>query len=95
MSAGNTDRVTHYSSEYLRRLTLIDALFWDETAGAWFDYHLGSEARDVRFYASMITPMFTDCHGLTTAEKEGKVQRVMNFVKVGVVCSYVLLEYFL
>ncbi|KAF6035733.1 tre-3 [Bugula neritina] len=29
----------------------------------------------------MITPMFTDCHGLTTAEKEGKVQRVLNYVK--------------
>ncbi|XP_067929762.1 trehalase-like [Watersipora subatra] len=78
---GNKSRASYYGEKYLEMLQHLEQLFWDESKGAWFDFHLNTGKRDTRFFASMIAPVFTGCHGGTQEEQERKVQKLLNYLK--------------
>lgn len=79
---GDHTKAKYYEERYVLQQRQIETVFWDETEGAWFDYHLKSGKRDHRFFVSMIAPMFVSCHGATLAERERKVERVLSYINV-------------
>lgn len=82
MFSGEDNKAKRYNELYILKQQQIDQVFWDEEEGTWFDYHLASGKRDKRFAASMVAPIFTQCHGANSVEKERKVERFLSYIKV-------------
>ena len=91
MIIGDEEKAAHYQRLYDVRQRQFDKLFWDDKRGLWFDYHIKEKKRDTRFYVSAIVPMFTECHGVTTPQKEYKVRRVLEYIEVRI-CFYCLVK---
>lgn len=81
--SGNVEKSDFYKKEFDRIQNVIKWLLWDETDGAWYDFNLITMDRNRRFYASVISPLFTGCVSGDDQEKIRKVNRVLDYVKVG------------
>ena len=74
--------MVYYREQFSKRQRQLDILFWDDAKGAWFDYHINEGRRDTRFFASMIAPMFTNCHGDRSDRQEYKVEKMLRYIQV-------------
>jgi alpha,alpha-trehalase len=43
------------------RLTM-NAVFYNSTMGAWYDYNMRTRSHNVEFYPSIAVPLFTGCY---------------------------------
>ena len=39
----------------------MEAVLWDKQKGAWFDYDWEKEKKNLEFYPSNLTPLWTGC----------------------------------
>uniref|UniRef100_A0A8C2MZT4 Trehalase n=1 Tax=Cricetulus griseus TaxID=10029 RepID=A0A8C2MZT4_CRIGR len=58
---GNDTEATKYRNLRSQRLAAMEALLWDEQKGAWFDYDLEKGKKNLEFYPSNLTPLWTGC----------------------------------
>ncbi|KAH0519555.1 Trehalase [Microtus ochrogaster] len=58
---GNDAEATKYRNLRSQRLAAMEAVLWDEQKGAWFDYDWEKEKKNLEFYPSNLTPLWTGC----------------------------------
>ncbi|XP_064611935.1 trehalase-like isoform X2 [Liolophura sinensis] len=78
---GNTDRRTYFDQQATLRAKAIEAIFWDDHYGCWFDYDLEDNIPRQYFYGSAGFPMFAGCHGTTLSSKAQKEARFLKYLQ--------------
>ncbi|XP_059248604.1 trehalase-like isoform X2 [Mustela nigripes] len=58
---GNDIQATKYRNLKQQRLAAVRAILWDEEKGAWFDYDLENGKKNLEFYPSNLTPLWSGC----------------------------------
>ncbi|XP_041494623.1 trehalase [Microtus oregoni] len=58
---GNDAEAAKYRNLRSQRLAAMEAVLWDEQKGAWFDYDWEKEKKNLEFYPSNLTPLWTGC----------------------------------
>ncbi|XP_032212215.1 trehalase-like isoform X2 [Mustela erminea] len=58
---GNDIQATKYRNLQQQRLAAMRAILWDEEKGAWFDYDLENGKKNLEFYPSNLTPLWSGC----------------------------------
>ncbi|XP_045872881.1 trehalase isoform X3 [Meles meles] len=58
---GNDSEATKYRNLQQQRLAAMRAILWDEEKGAWFDYDLENGKKNLEFYPSNLTPLWSGC----------------------------------
>ncbi|XP_004750024.1 trehalase isoform X3 [Mustela putorius furo] len=58
---GNDIQATKYRNLKQQRLAAMRAILWDEEKGAWFDYDLENGKKNLEFYPSNLTPLWSGC----------------------------------
>uniref|UniRef100_A0A2K6TEI3 Trehalase n=1 Tax=Saimiri boliviensis boliviensis TaxID=39432 RepID=A0A2K6TEI3_SAIBB len=58
---GNESQAMKYRTLREQRLAALNAVLWDEKAGAWFDYDLENKKKNGEFYPSNLTPLWAGC----------------------------------
>ena len=58
---GRRDKAEFYREIKDRFRQMIQAVFWDETVGSWFDYDLDGKLSRLHFYPTNIAPLWTNC----------------------------------
>uniref|UniRef100_A0A2K5D071 Trehalase n=1 Tax=Aotus nancymaae TaxID=37293 RepID=A0A2K5D071_AOTNA len=58
---GNESQAMKYRTLRAQRLAALNAVLWDEEAGAWFDYDLENKKKNGEFYPSNLTPLWAGC----------------------------------
>ncbi|XP_074256797.1 trehalase isoform X1 [Saimiri boliviensis] len=59
--SGNESQAMKYRTLREQRLAALNAVLWDEKAGAWFDYDLENKKKNGEFYPSNLTPLWAGC----------------------------------
>ncbi|XP_005988172.1 trehalase isoform X1 [Latimeria chalumnae] len=57
----NIPKAEGYEKALKERKSAVQAVLWDEAWGSWFDYNLVKTRRNVRFYASNLSPLWAEC----------------------------------
>ncbi|VDM78787.1 unnamed protein product [Strongylus vulgaris] len=60
----------------------VHKVFYNHTAGSWFDFNLRTGLHNTAFYPSMTVPLFTGCYNTLN---QGKSERLFTLMKVGTV----------
>ncbi|XP_001380673.1 trehalase [Monodelphis domestica] len=58
---GNTSMAQVYEDARARRKAAMEALLWNETLGAWFDFNLESRQQNHAFYPTNLSPLWAGC----------------------------------
>ncbi|XP_017378952.1 trehalase isoform X1 [Cebus imitator] len=58
---GNESQAMKYRTLRAQHLAALNAVLWDEEAGAWFDYDLENKKKNGEFYPSNLTPLWAGC----------------------------------
>ncbi|XP_022369067.1 trehalase [Enhydra lutris kenyoni] len=58
---GNDIQATKYRNLQQQHLAAMRAILWDEEKGAWFDYDLENGKKNLEFYPSNLTPLWSGC----------------------------------
>ncbi|CAI4222949.1 unnamed protein product [Auanema sp. JU1783] len=57
---------------------VVDSIFYNETAGTWYDYNLRTNMHNTEFYPTMTVPLFTGCYNTLD---QGKSERLYKLMK--------------
>uniref|UniRef100_A0A915IW69 Trehalase n=1 Tax=Romanomermis culicivorax TaxID=13658 RepID=A0A915IW69_ROMCU len=63
------ERYERYYQKYEQCKKTIKAVFFNQTEGAWFDYHVDTEKHNTEFYPSNLTPLFADCYHFNSSDE--------------------------
>lgn len=55
----------------------MKAILWDEEKGAWFDYDLENRKKNLEFYPSNLTPLWSGCFS-----DPNVVDKVLKYLEV-------------
>ncbi|XP_045653889.1 trehalase isoform X3 [Ursus americanus] len=58
---GNDIQAAKYRDLRQQRIAAMRAILWDEEKGAWFDYDLEKGKKNLEFYPSNLTPLWSGC----------------------------------
>ncbi|XP_055278471.1 trehalase [Moschus berezovskii] len=58
---GNDSEATKYRNLLAQRMAALKDVLWDEDKGAWFDYDLENEKKNLEFYPSNFAPLWAGC----------------------------------
>ncbi|KAI4537742.1 hypothetical protein MG293_012605 [Ovis ammon polii] len=58
---GNDSEAAKYRNLQAERMAALKDVLWDEDKGAWFDYDLENEKRNLEFYPSNFAPLWAGC----------------------------------
>ncbi|KAI4564191.1 hypothetical protein MJT46_009989 [Ovis ammon polii x Ovis aries] len=58
---GNDSEAAKYRNLRAERMAALKDVLWDEDKGAWFDYDLENEKRNLEFYPSNFAPLWAGC----------------------------------
>lgn len=83
ISPGDTDRQAYFQHQAKCRAKAVEAIFWDDQHGCWFDYDLEDNTPRQYFYGSCGFPLFAGCHGTTASAKAQKEARFLTYLQVG------------
>lgn len=56
---------------------LFDIVFYNSTAGAWYDYNTRTNSHIVYNYPSIATPLFTDCYNRLDEDKPKRLFKLL------------------
>uniref|UniRef100_A0A452FH04 Trehalase n=1 Tax=Capra hircus TaxID=9925 RepID=A0A452FH04_CAPHI len=58
---GNDSEAAKYRNLRAERMAALKDVLWDEDKGAWFDYDLENEKKNLEFYPSNFAPLWAGC----------------------------------
>ncbi|XP_042088642.1 trehalase isoform X2 [Ovis aries] len=58
---GNDSEAAKYRNLRTERMAALKDMLWDEDKGAWFDYDLENEKKNLEFYPSNFAPLWAGC----------------------------------
>ncbi|XDA84182.1 hypothetical protein R6Z07F_014005 [Ovis aries] len=58
---GNDSEAAKYRNLRTERMAALKDVLWDEDKGAWFDYDLENEKKNLEFYPSNFAPLWAGC----------------------------------
>ncbi|XP_040114100.1 trehalase isoform X2 [Oryx dammah] len=58
---GNDSEAAKYRNLRSERMAALKDVLWDEDKGAWFDYDLENERKNLQFYPSNFAPLWAGC----------------------------------
>ncbi|CAK7317786.1 TREH [Vulpes lagopus] len=82
-SLGNSVQATKYRNLWQQRLTAMKAILWDEEKGAWFDYDLENRKKNLEFYPSNLTPLWSGCFS-----DPNVVDKVLKYLEDSQILTY-------
>nr|XP_025854911.1 trehalase [Vulpes vulpes] len=82
-SLGNSVQATKYRNLWQQRLTAMKAILWDEKKGAWFDYDLENRKKNLEFYPSNLTPLWSGCFS-----DPNVVDKVLKYLEDSQILTY-------
>ena len=59
-------------------LAAMKAILWNEENGAWFDYDLENRRKNLEFYPSNLSPLWSGCFS-----DPGVVDKALKYLEVG------------
>jgi alpha,alpha-trehalase len=59
---GDRQKAIEYGNMHAKFKYVHDEMFYNKTAGAWFDYNVRTSSHNLEIYPSIATPLFTDCY---------------------------------
>jgi alpha,alpha-trehalase len=60
--AGSTSKAEIYQQKFESFKKVFQKVFYNSNERGWYDYNLRNQSHNINFYASMITPLFTNCY---------------------------------
>ncbi|GMT10413.1 hypothetical protein PFISCL1PPCAC_1710, partial [Pristionchus fissidentatus] len=75
---GNKSQSEHYRNKRADFRDTIHHVFYNNTAGSWFDYNLRTKGHNLEFYASIAVPLFTGCYHSLNQAKSESLFKLMN-----------------
>uniref|UniRef100_A0A8I3MYF4 Trehalase n=1 Tax=Canis lupus familiaris TaxID=9615 RepID=A0A8I3MYF4_CANLF len=82
-SLGNSIQATKYRNLWQQRLAAMKAILWDEEKGAWFDYDLENRKKNLEFYPSNLTPLWSGCFS-----DPNVVDKVLKYLEDSQILTY-------
>ncbi|KAM3722808.1 Trehalase [Dirofilaria immitis] len=79
---GNEKKTEEFEKKGRSACKTLNAIFYNETEKAWFDYNLRTRSHNVMFYSAAIMPLFTGCYTTLDYDKSAKVIDFMNRSRV-------------
>ncbi|XP_039085303.1 trehalase [Hyaena hyaena] len=80
---GNDLQATKYRNLRDQRLAAMKAILWDEEKGAWFDYDLDNRRKNLEFYPSNLTPLWSGCFS-----DPGVVDKALKYLEDSQILTY-------
>uniref|UniRef100_A0A7I4YT85 Trehalase n=1 Tax=Haemonchus contortus TaxID=6289 RepID=A0A7I4YT85_HAECO len=75
---GNQVKSEFYREVRAKFRNTVHKVFYNHTAGTWFDYNLRTGAHNAEFYPSITVPLFTGCYNTLN---QGKSERLFSLMK--------------
>ncbi|GMS79077.1 hypothetical protein PENTCL1PPCAC_1252 [Pristionchus entomophagus] len=75
---GNKTQSEYYRNKRADFRDTIHHVFYNNTAGSWFDYNLRTKGHNLEFYASIAVPLFTGCYHSLNQAKSESLFKLMN-----------------
>ncbi|MCP9257202.1 Trehalase, partial [Dirofilaria immitis] len=77
-TTGNEKKTEEFEKKGRSACKTLNAIFYNETEKAWFDYNLRTRSHNVMFYSAAMMPLFTGCYTTLDYDKSAKVIDFMN-----------------
>jgi alpha,alpha-trehalase len=74
--AKDDEKSEMYRNILARHRRAVQAVFYNDTEKMWLDYNLRTKSHNPTFYATLATPLFTNCYN---SLDQGKAEGVFNF----------------
>lgn len=75
---GKEQKAEEFENKRLSACKALNAIFYNKTEKAWFDFNLRTKSHNVLFYPSAIVPLYTNCYEMLDYDKSAKVIDYMN-----------------
>ncbi|EFO19502.1 trehalase [Loa loa] len=79
---GNAQKAEEFEKKGRDAWKTLNAIFYNDTGKAWFDYNLRTKSHEVLFYPTVAMPLFTGCYTMLDYDKSAKVINFMNRLHV-------------
>ncbi|XP_047733717.1 LOW QUALITY PROTEIN: trehalase [Prionailurus viverrinus] len=80
---GNDLQATKYRNMWEQLLAAMKAILWDEENGAWFDYDLENRRKNLEFYPSNLSPLWSGCFS-----DPGVVDKALKYLEDSQILTY-------